>query len=58
MVGIDIKARSFQAFCDKRKKVDILEDPSAQDDSVQTFLVSDRLAGLNDKASNGSMELS
>lgn len=58
MVSIGIKTRSFQTLCDKGKKENILEDSATQNDSVQFFIGSDRLTGLDDNAGDGLMELS
>ncbi len=56
MMSIDIEPGISQTFCDKGEKENILENPSAEDNPVQVFPGSNRLAGLDDKTGDGSME--
>ncbi len=57
MVGIDIEPRMPQALGDERKEKNILKDASAQNDTAQAVPGSNGLAGLDDEAGDGTMEL-
>ena len=57
MVSIDFKTRFLETFRDKREEKDILEDASAQNDTIQPLFRPDDIARIHDERSNGAVEL-
>jgi len=57
-MGVDLETQFFQIFLNKGEKEHILENPSTQNDAIQSFIGSNQVTCLSDKTSYGSMKLS